>query len=277
MIAMVGLSIIAGLALALIMAGAFLAQRLTGRSGWVDTIWSFAVGAVGAALALTPSASAPSPGGRQIMICALTLVWALRLGGHIMARTLKGGEDPRYKALRDQWGADFPRRFFWFLQIQAAAAFLLVLSIFVAAENPAPFPGLGDVVGAAILIVAVLGEGLADAQLTHFRADSRNRGGVCDVGLWGLSRHPNYFFEWLGWLAYPIIAIGFPPANLPGSLALIGPIFMYWLLVHVSGVPPLEEHMRRSRGDAFAAYCRRVNAFFPWPRRIDAAKPGALS
>jgi len=275
MIATIGPLIISALALALIMTGAFLAQRLTGRSGWVDTIWSFAVGAVGAALALAPSASAPLPGGRQIMTSALALAWALRLGGHIMSRTLKGGEDPRYQALQDQWGADFPRRFFWFLQIQAAAAFLLVLSIFAAARNPAPFPSLGDAIGGAILIFAVLGEGLADAQLARFRADPGNRGGLCDVGLWGLSRHPNYFFEWLGWLAYPIIAIGFQPANLQGSLALIGPIFMYWLLVHVSGVPPLEEHMRRSRGVAFAAYCARVNAFFPWPRRVRAAKPGA--
>ncbi len=86
------------------------------------------------------------------------------------------------------------------------------------------------------------------------------------MGLWGLTRHPNYFFEWLGWIAYPFIAIGLPPNPL-GAVALAGPIEMYWLLVHVSGVPLLEAHMARSRGAPFADYQARVNMFFPGPRR----------
>ena len=189
----------------------------------------------------------------------------MRLGAHIAARTLRGGEDPRYAALAREWGADFSRRLFYFLQIQAAAAFLLVVAVFAAARNPAAFPGVGDVVGLIVLVVAVVGEAIADRQLEGFRTDPRNRGMICQSGLWSLSRHPNYFFEWLGWLAYPVIAIGLPPDNLVGLVALLGPILMYWLLVHVSGIPPLEAHMRRSRGAAFNVYCSRVSAFFPWP------------
>jgi steroid 5-alpha reductase family enzyme len=267
----------AEIALALTMTGAFLAQRMTGRSGWIDTIWSFAVGIVGSVIALVPISPVSTPGGRQIMTAALAIAWSLRLGAHIMVRTLKGGEDPRYQALKDQWGADFSRRLFWFLQIQAAAAFLLVLSIDVAAKNPSPFPGLGDAIGAIILIVAIGGEAIADAQLARFKANPANRDGVCDIGLWSMSRHPNYFFEWLGWCAYPFIAIGVPPANLYGTIALIGPLFMYWLLAHVSGVPPLEEHMARSRGAGFAAYRARVNAFFPGPSRPSIARPDVSS
>ncbi len=165
-----------------------------------------------------------------------------------MRRTRRGGEDPRYKALADEWGRDFPRRLFWFLQIQAAAALPLVASIFAAARNPTAFPGPGDLVGGAILLLAVSGEAIADQQVARFTADVSNKGGVCDRGLWSVSRHPNYFFEWLGWLAYPLIGVGLPPANPMGLLALAGPIFMYWLLVHVSGVPLLEAHMARSRG-----------------------------
>ncbi len=137
-------SFAAALALAAFMAGAWLVQRRTGQSGWVDTIWSFAVGLVGAAVALAPVAAADWPTARQGLVAALALAWSLRLGLHIVGRTLRGGEDPRYKALHDEWGADFPRRLFWFLQIQAAAAFLLALSIFTAACNPAPFPNIGD-------------------------------------------------------------------------------------------------------------------------------------
>jgi steroid 5-alpha reductase family enzyme len=261
----------AALALAFLMAAAWFAQRRTGRSGWVDTIWSFSVGLVGVGLALAPivqGADWPAP--RQILVAAFALAWSLRLGLHIMGRTLKGSEDPRYQALAGEWGEDFPRRLFWFLQIQAASAFLLTLSIFMAGQNPSPFPNPGDFIGAAILIVAIAGEAVADYQLKRFAANPDNRARVCETGLWSVSRHPNYFFEWLGWLAYPAIAIGLPPGNAIGLIALVGPVFMYWLLVYVSGVPPLEAHMARSRGADFDAYKRRVNSFFPGPRHKDA-------
>ena len=84
---------------------------------------------------------------------------------------------------------------------------------------------------------------------------------MCDAGLWGWSRHPNYFFEWLGWLAYPLLAIDPAAAILAGSRCP-APAFMYWLLVYVSGIPPLEQQMLRSRGDAYRDYQARVSAFF---------------
>lgn len=261
--------LVAALALAILMTGAWFAQRRTGQSGWIDAIWSFSVGLVGVGLALVPIGAGAGPGPRQMIVAALAFIWSMRLGLHIMRRALKGREDSRYRALAGEWGDDFARRLFWFLQIQAAAAFLLVLSIVAAAQNPAPFPGAGDLLGAAILIVAIGGEAIADRQLRRFAANPANRNRICETGLWRLSRHPNYFFEWLGWLAYPLIAIGLPPANPVGLIALIGPVFMYWLLVHVSGIPPLETQMARSRGEAFAVYQRRVNAFFPGPARKD--------
>ena len=72
-------------------------------------------------------------------------------------------------------------------------------------------------------------------------------------------------------LAYPLFAIdvgGGHAWSYPwGFIALAGPLSMYLLLVHVSGIPPLEAHMLRSRGDPFRAYQARVNAFWPgFPR-----------
>jgi protein-S-isoprenylcysteine O-methyltransferase Ste14 len=166
--------------------------------------------------------------------------------------------------LQQEWGQRWKRPPVGvFLQIQAAAALLLAATIFLAARNPAPGLRWSDVAGIAVLLAAVIGEGLADAQLARFRGDPANGGKVCDVGLWGLSRHPNYFFQWLGWTGYAVIAIGPAGTWAWGWAALAGPAFMYWLLVHVSGIPPLEAHMLRSRGVAFAAYAKRVNAFWP--------------
>ena len=132
---------------------------------------------------------------------------------------------------------------FWFLQSQAAVGALLALSIALAAHNANPVVRMQDLVGFALLVVAVVGEAIADRQLRLFTSNPSNRAAVCDVGLWSWSRHPNYFFEWLSWLAYPIVAIDLAGHNPYGWLALAAPVSMYWVLVHVSGIPPLEKHM----------------------------------
>ena len=106
---------------------------------------------------------------------------------------------------------------------------------------------------------------LFDEQLRRFRDDPANKGKICDAGLWKWSRHPNYFFEWLGWLAYPVLAIDLGGHDPWGYVALAAPLCMYWLLVYVSGIPPLEEHMLAKRGDAFRKYQMTTNVFFPGP------------
>jgi steroid 5-alpha reductase family enzyme len=244
----------------------------SGKSGWVDAIWSFAVGAAGVAVALIPLPGWQQASERPVIVALLAAIWSIRLGLHIVIRTLLGGDDPRYAQLRSEWGEAFSRRLFWFLQIQAAAALLLSLSIFTAARNPAPQLQIGDCTGIALLAIAILGEGVADRQLVRFRDNPANKGNVCDVGLWGLSRHPNYFFEWLGWLAYVAIALDLTGAYRWGWVAGTGPLLMYWLLVHVSGIPPLEAHMLKSRGEKFRAYQARVNAFWPGPPRQPSPK-----
>ncbi|MEO7364960.1 MAG: DUF1295 domain-containing protein [Sphingomicrobium sp.] len=253
------------LALAAAMALAWVIARQPGRSGWTDVGWSYAVGLAGVAGALAPVGGGVEQ--RRWLVALLVGIWSLRLGTHILQRTLKGGEDPRYAELRREWGANFSRRLLWFLQIQAAAGFLLILSIIVAARNPASFPMWSDWAGIAIMVVATTGETIADRQLRAFAARARGKKAIADRGLWGWSRHPNYFFEWLGWFAYALIAIGPDGRFAWGWLALSGPALIYWLLVHASGIPPTEAHMLRSRGAAFRDYQRRVNAFFLWPGR----------
>jgi steroid 5-alpha reductase family enzyme len=247
------------IALSLALAFAWRVQRATGSSGWVDTIWSAAVGIVGFAVALAPGADP----GRGPLVAALVALWSARLALHIASRTRGAPDDPRYAEMARNWGEEAPRRMFWFLQQQAVAGFVLVVAIRLAAVNPASYPRLTDVLAALILFVAIAGEALADAQLASFRR--AHRGEICEEGLWSWSRHPNYFFEWLGWLAYPLIAIS--SANPWGWLALAAPALMYWLLVHVSGIPLLEAHMANSRGKAFVDLQSRVSAFFPRPPR----------
>jgi len=252
------------LSLSLLMAGAWMVQQRTGNSGWVDTIWTFSLGLVGAGSALWPIAGA-APNARQWLVAALVAIWSIRLGSHIAARTAGITDDPRYAAFASEWGVDSPRRMFVFLQNQGLGSIPLAFAIFVAARFPDDALRLQDYVGAAILFIGIAGEALADTQLKNFREDSANKGRVCDVGLWRWSRHPNYFFEWLGWLAYPVIGLSFVYPW--GWATLLAPVFMYWILVHVTGVPPLEEQMLRSRGARYRDYQSRTSMFFPlWPQ-----------
>jgi steroid 5-alpha reductase family enzyme len=255
---MIVLAVTAGLSLAMMLAWAV--QRRARNAGWVDVFWTFALGAAGVSYALVGGTGGP----RAWLVAALAAAWALRLGGHILRRTCQGHEDARYARLRAEWGERFQRRMFGFLQIQAAAAALLSFAMLLAARNPAPL-GVGDAAGIAVFLIAILGGGAVDEQLLCFRREPANRGQICTTGLWHWSRHPNYFFEVLGWCTWPLLAIS--AAYPPGWLALAAPTLMYWLLVHVSGIPPLEATMLRSRGDAYRTYQARTRAFLPLPKR----------
>lgn len=253
---------------------AWVVQRATGNGGWVDVIWTFATGAAGIALALLPADGDVTP--RAWLVAALAAVWSIRLGVHLAVRSAQH-EDARYAWFRKEWGERFHGRMFRFLQVQAAAAALLALSMWLAARNPAPGLGAMDVAGVAVFVTALVGGAAADAQLAAFKADPANAGKVCDRGLWAWSRHPNYFFEWFVWLGFALIAVNLAGAWPWGWLAFLAPLFMLWLLTRKSGIPPLEDHMARSRGQAWADYKARTSAFFPLPPRRPGPRPAKVS
>jgi len=258
------LSLFVAMAVCMAVGWAFQAWRNNG--GWTDVFWTFSMGLVGAVASLAPL-DPGAPSSRQILVAALVALWSARLGLHIRARVVSTPEDARYAKFRAEWAPHFQRGMFWFLQIQAGAGALLLISVVAAAHNPEPGLGPMDLIGAAILIIAILGEGLADSQLRRFAHDPANKGKVCDIGLWSWSRHPNYFFEWLGWVAYPFIAVDLSGSYLWAIGALIAPVAMFFILRFSTGVPPLEAHMLASRGQVFRDYQARVSIFFPLPPR----------
>jgi len=121
-----------------------------------------------------------------------------------------------------------------------------------------PLPAL--VAAVLIWLLAVGGETLADRQLAAWRADPAHRGRTCRAGLWRYSRHPNYFFEWLHWWSYPLLAWGSPE----WWLTLLGPALMLYTLLKVTGIPYTEQQALASRGDDYRAYQRTTSAFVPW-------------
>lgn len=236
----------------------YLVARRIDNYGIVDIAWSYAFGFVAALNALL----GPGWPVRRALIAAMAVAWSLRLGTHLYLRVMghHPEEDGRYKQLRQDWAANFAAKMFGFFQMQAASVVLLGAAFLIACLNPSPALHALEIAGAVLWLVAISGEALADAQLAAFKRDAANKGRVCDAGLWRYSRHPNYFFEWLVWVAFFVFALGSPW----GWVAIVGPASILWLLLRVTGIPMTEAQSLGSRGDAYRRYQRTTSAFVPW-------------
>lgn len=199
--------------------------------------------------------------GRHGLVTAMIAIYGLRLGLFILLdRVIGKKEDPRYERLRHRLGANERLGMFGYFLLQAPAVALFSLPPLAILQNPRPTFSLWEYAGMSIWLVALMGESLADRQLAQFRAKPWNRDRVCRDGLWLYSRHPNYFFEWLHWWAYVVMAIGTPG----WLLTWIGPIVMGIALVKVTGIPWAETQAIATRGEDYRAYQRTTNALIPW-------------
>lgn len=230
--------------------------------GFVDVAWAGFM----AVAALLAASFAMGGEINRLLVALFGGFWGMRLCLHLMHRVLHEAEDGRYQALRAAWDGS-PAKFFVFFQMQAVIVVLFSLPFLAAASHTAAQVGWTHWLAAAIWLLSVGGESLADRQLARFRADPANRGKTCRVGLWAWSRHPNYFFEWSHWWVYVTLAWGGPLF----WLSLVGPVLMFAFLYRVSGIPWTEAQSLRSRGDDYRRYQREVSAFFPWPPRTSDA------
>lgn len=244
--------------LAAVFAGLYLLCRRLDNYGFVDVAWAYAFALLGGFYALAGSGWAP----RRWAIAGLVALWSVRLGTHLLRRVAAHHpvEDGRYRQLRRDWAGRFGPKMAGFFQLQAGSVVLLGVPFLLPALNATPAWSGWEVAGAALWLLALAGESLADAQLARFKADPANRGRVCAVGLWRYSRHPNYFFEWLVWVAYALFALGSPA----GWLAIGAPAVMLFLLLRVTGIPLTEEQALRSKGEAYRRYQAVTPVFFPW-------------
>jgi steroid 5-alpha reductase family enzyme len=236
----------------------YLVARRMDNYGIVDIAWSYAF----AALALFYAVAAPGWPARKALVAAMAGLWSLRLGTHLYRRVIGHHpvEDGRYVQLRQDWAGNFAPKMFGFFQLQAASVVLLGAAYLIASLNPTPHLHPLEYAGAALWLFALGGEALADRQLAAFKRDPANRGQVCAVGLWRYSRHPNYFFEWLIWVAFFVFALASPH----GWIALIGPASILFLLLRVTGIPLTEQQSIRSKGHAYRRYQQTTSAFIPW-------------
>lgn len=202
---------------------------------------------------------APALDLRSVIVGALVIIWALRLGSFLFSRNLRSGGDDRFDAIKVS-----PIRFLsvWSMQgvwisLTAAAAWITITS---AVSTPMNWISW---IGVAIWVIGFAIEVIADQQKSTFKANPENSGKFIRSGLWSVVRHPNYLGEIMLWTGMLVIAA---PALLGWQwIAIMSPLFVMLLLTKVSGIPMLNEKAERKWGDdpEYRSYRKNTPALIP--------------
>ncbi|KAL0948647.1 hypothetical protein HGRIS_010451 [Hohenbuehelia grisea] len=220
--------------------------------------------------AALPALSSFAP--RQLLLSAALGIWSARLGTYLASRAIKAGGDSRFEEIKKQ-----PQKFTYYWIAQATWIMLVGFPVYLANALPpsahAPL-GIRDYAGLALFASSFVLEVAADMQKHRWRKARDNKQHderFISSGLWSISRHPNYLGElgiWTG--IWTLSTTGFQRTTLlprwTPALALISPLFTYFLLRYVSGVPPLERQGEKRHGSdpKYQEYKRTVPVFWPW-------------
>ncbi len=238
----------------------WLIALLKQNAGVVDIAWGVSIGLV----ALIAFLMGDGDFTRRLMLLLIVVLWAFRISIYLFFRFLKQGEDKRYARMRQEWGDKADIRFLFVFLLQALLILILTLPFFAVSFNVMPRISGLEWFGAIVALLGIAGETMADWQLKNFKAKRENRGKVLQTGLWGLSRHPNYFFEWIFWVGIALFALASPF----GWLGILSALIMFYLLTNLSGIPWTEKEMADDRQEDYLRYQQEVNSFFPWPRNF---------
>ncbi len=202
---------------------------LTGSLSYITTV-------------IVAAALSPSLDIRDLIICAMILVWAVRLGSFLFWRIKKDGQDKRFIVMKT--------KFTWFLLTWTLGGLwvLVTLAAGLAAltSNTTVELGILGYVGITLWLFGFAVEVIADNQKRQFKKDPNNRDRFITSGLWSWSQHPNYFGEITLWLGLALFT--YPVLSGWQLVTLISPIFVYLLLTRLSGIPTLDRLAKEKWG-----------------------------
>jgi len=201
---------------------------------------------------------------RQVVDSALIMLWGVRLAGYLLMRIIVIGEDHRFDAIRKdllKFGG------FWLSQFISIWIIFVPNAILNAIPNQAPLQWR-DYLGWALFGIGFIVEVVSDQQKFSFRNNPSGKGHWCDVGLWNYSRHPNYFGEMLVW--WGLFTSGSSVYSGAQWAGVVGPLFIVFILLFLSGIPPLEASADKkywTRED-YQLYKKSVSPLVPLPHFI---------
>jgi len=207
-------------------------------------------------LALLLSTSVDS---RAILVWALVVIWAARLGTFLFGRIKKAGKDDRFDEIKPSF-----IRFLNVWTIQGLwVTFTMVAALITITTTTRKELDLFALIGLLVWVFGFTMEVMADYQKSRFNADKANQGKFIQSGLWSRSRHPNYFGEITLWIGVMIIAL--PVLHGWQWVALISPVFVALLLTRVSGIPLLEKKADQKWGgqEAYETYKKQTPVLIP--------------
>jgi steroid 5-alpha reductase family enzyme len=193
---------------------------------------------------------------KPYLITLLVTLWGLRLGFHLINRNLGQGEDRRYRLWRERGGDNWwLSTYYRVFLLQGGIALVVATPLIAAFHRPFDLNFL-NFLGVLVWAVGFVYELLADVQLNQFKANPANRGKVLKDGLWGRSRHPNYFGDALQWWGLGLVAV-------TGDTwwALLGPLAMTAVFLGLSN-DVLERGMKK-RHPEYENYVANTPKFLP--------------
>lgn len=196
---------------------------------------------------------------RSLLLSALVVIWAIRLGSFLFGRIKKAGKDDRFDELKPSF-----IRFLNVWTIQGLwVTFTMAAALVAITTTTRKELDVFAIVGFLIWIFGFAIEVMADSQKSRFSANPENKGKFIQTGLWSRSRHPNYFGEIILWIGIAVIA--FPVLQGWQWVALISPVFVTLLLTRVSGVPLLENKADKKWGgqEDYESYKKRTPVLIP--------------
>lgn len=215
----------------------------------IDVFWGINIACIGA-INLWPE---KKEGLVLIALCLLVL-WAFRLSLYLLlTRVLKGEKDKRYETMSKDWQ---DKRLGYLKQylLQGLLAWIIAIPFFMIANKELfSVPSISAMV---IIILGLLGESLADWQLTHYK--KRPIKAYCDLGLWQYSRHPNYFFECVIWFGFSLMGASFGLGGI-SFISIFTLVCIMWFVTI-----PLSEVQSLQHRQGYEDYVKRTKVLIPF-------------
>ncbi len=199
----------------------------------------------------------------RLLLAAMPLLWAIRLGTYLLRRVFMKGKDHRFDVFRHIWW-----RFGRFFIIQGLSIWVIALPYIVALSSSAEQAELAlrsicVPIGASIFLLGFLIESIADAQKFKFRSNPANDGKFMAEGLFSIVRFPNYTGEIMVWAGVFIACI--PVLQGMEWATIVSPIWIAGLLIGLSGIPFLERSNKKRYGhlEDFQKYKANTKKLIP--------------
>lgn len=189
------------------------------------------------------------------VLCALVLIWAIRLGSYLLYRIMHKGRDRRFDHIRERFLS-----FLGFWLMQGVTCAIVMIPAVVAQQMMGKSISVAFIICTMIALSALLIEAVADIQKYNFKKHHPDK--HMRKGLWAVVQHPNYSGELLFWWTIFLISMLYSQ----NILNIVGPLWISYIIIDFSGINILQRTWKEkyAADDDFIAYQKRTKKLIPF-------------